>query len=401
MIEIRRITAEELLMTRRIEAVVFNARHDFSKEEKPDELANPPEWKWATFEDGKMTSSLVEIPYTIRFDGRDARMSGIGGVGTLPEARRGGKVRRIFEKMLPEEYEKGYVFSCLTPFSHAFYRMFGYELCCARSEIRVATRHFERQKLRGTFRPMLPGDDLTDLKAIHAAYIDGLNQGIRRDDWPDDRAWKRFLRDDPIKSGVFVYAWYDETGKPGAYIEYQDVKEGDHHNMFIRELSFTGSDALRGVLSIISGLGSQFREMVWPVMPTFLDPMDFIDHMWEVEQKINPRDMTRVINVKAALEAMRRPRGEGSYTIEVADPLIGANAGRYLVEYGPEGTRVAPTAKDADMACDIPSLSQLVLGYRTIDNALRTRPRGLEVSANLDTLREVFTLRPQHVTEYF
>jgi predicted acetyltransferase len=118
--------------------------------------------------------------------------------------------------------------------------------------------------------------------------------------------------------------------------------------------------------------------------------------------------MTRVIIVQKALELMRRPAGEGclpsgngSYVLDVSDEMISANRGRYLVEYGPEGTRVSRTKKDADICCDIPALSQLITGYRTLENALRTKQAGLEVCGNREILDKVFTLRPQHITEYF
>jgi len=111
--------------------------------------------------------------------------------------------------------------------------------------------------------------------------------------------------------------------------------------------------------------------------------------------------MTRVINVKAALEKMRIPPGTGGYVIEVEDSNITANTGKYLVEFGPEGSRVSPTQKDSHIRCDIRVLSQLVTGYRTLENALLSRQSGLEVYGNLETLNRVFTLRPQHITEYF
>jgi predicted acetyltransferase len=114
-----------------------------------------------------------------------------------------------------------------------------------------------------------------------------------------------------------------------------------------------------------------------------------------------PRDMTRVINVKAALEMMRRPCGEGQYVIEIEDDHIKANSGRYLVEFGSESTRVTQTKKNADLQCDLLTLSQLVTGYRTLENALYTRREGLEIYDNIETLERVFTLRPQHITEYF
>ncbi|MDR3121542.1 MAG: GNAT family N-acetyltransferase [Clostridiales bacterium] len=406
MLEVRRITAEEVTQARKISTVVFNFRGDYTKEAAPDPLDHPPEWTWAAFEGGKMASSMVEIEYVMRFDGHDAKMSGIGGVGTLPEERRGGKVREIFLRLLPEAYERGVVFSNLTPFSHAFYRKFGYELCCARNEIQVETRVFEKSRLRGEFTQFFPGGDTAVLQEVHAAYIADLNHGIRRDVWPDDRAWRSFTRDDPYQKGSFLYVWRNAAGEPRGYIKYQHEFVEGKNRMNVRELAFLDTEALYAIFSLVGGLSAQIDTLIW-MAPTFLDPADFADVSWDVRQRIVPRDMTRIVNVRAALELMRRPEGEGVYVVEVSDPIIGANAGRWLVEYGPEGSRVTATQKDADLRCDMPTLAQLVTGYRTLGNALRTSRAQLELcgggarGSRVATLHRVFTQRPQHVTEYF
>jgi predicted acetyltransferase len=337
----------------------------------------------------------------MRFDGHSVKMSGIGGVGTLPEARKGGHVRHTFEKLLPEACETGVVFSNLTPFNHNFYRKFGYELACARNEISIAAREFTSLKMRGNFTQIFPGDDTSALQEVHRAYIADINHGICRDYWSDNRAWKIFTKKDPYTTGTYLYLWRDDTGKPRGYIKYQHESSNDGAQMNVQELAFTDRDALYGVLSLVGGLNAQFKTFMWP-MPTFLEVSDFLPiNLWDIHQKIVPRDMTRIVNVKTALELMRRPAGEGSWVVEVTDTVIPANQGRFLVEYGPEGNRVTVTKKDADIHCDIPALSQLVTGYRTLENALRTRQTGLAVSGNRETLDKVFTLRPQHITEYF
>jgi len=98
---------------------------------------------------------------------------------------------------------------------------------------------------------------------------------------------------------------------------------------------------------------------------------------------------------------MRRPKNEGEYVIEVEDESITANSGKYLVQFGAHGTKVSMTKKDADISCDALTLSQLVTGYRSLENALYSRREGLEVHGNLETLKAVFTERSQHITEYF
>jgi predicted acetyltransferase len=401
MIEIRRLTKEDMPQLDKMHTIVYNLRKDYAEsEEKKDDDENPPHWSWGAFENGKFRAGLVETDFLMRFDGHSVKMSGIGGVGTLPEARKGGLIRQIFERLLPQAYEQGVIFSNLTPFSHDFYRMFGYEVACARNNIEIAANEFLKLKPTGEFIPVFPGDDTTALREIHSEYIRDLNHGICRDYLPDNRAWKRFTKSDPYATGTFLYLWKDENGVPLSYIKYQDQEDDGEHIMSVAELTFVDRKGLYGALGIVGGLSAQFKQFRW-LMPTFIDPCDLIGNAWEINQHINPRDMTRIINVTSALEKMRRPSGEGAYIVAVADPHIQANTGNYLVEFGPEGSRVSRTDKKADIQCDMQMLSQLVTGYRTLENALRSRQSGLEVYGNEETLRRVFTLRPQHVTEYF
>jgi predicted acetyltransferase len=412
MIEIRRLTPAELPQLFKMFTIVYNQRRDYTDDEqknkKDDPLEHPAEWAWGAFDRGKLLSGMFEIDFRMRFDSRDVKMSGIGGVGTLPEARTGGLVRQIFEKLLPEAYENGVIFSNLTPFSHDFYRMFGYEVACARNQIEIPAKEFLKLKPTGEFIPIFPGDDTAALQEVHSAYIRDLNHGICRDYWPDNRAWKRFTQSDPYTTGTFLYLWKDERGIPRGYIKYQDQEGDEGHIMSVLELAFIDREGLYGALGIVGGLSAQFKQFRW-LMPAFIDPCDLISNTWEIDQQIRPRDMTRIINVAAALEKMRYPlgtpsgasSGEGAYTIAVEDAHIPANTGSYLVEFEPEGSRVSRTNKKADIQCDMRMLSQLVTGYRTLENALRSRQSGLEVFGNEETLRRVFTLRPQHVTEYF
>jgi len=402
MTEIRRLETEDLIQFYRIHTIVYNMRRDFSKEEnkKIDPLDHPAHWACGVFENKKLLAGMYEIDYLMRFDGHSVKMTGIGGVGTLPEARNGGHIRRIFEKLLPSAYEKGVVFSCLTPFSHDFYRKFGYEVACARNNISISTGDLSDVKPKGEYVHILPGDDTSLLAEIHSAYIENINHGIHRDYWQENRAWKLFTKEDPCATGTYLYLWKDENGKARSYIKYKDVVEDGDHNMHVTELVFIDKKGLYGALGIVGGLSAQFENFKW-LMPTFLDPYDFIGDAWSVESEFKPRDMTRVVNVKAALELMRRPCCEGKYVIEVEDKNIAANSGKYLVEFSPNGTKVSSTTKNTDIHCDILTLSQLVTGYRTLENALYSRQEGIEVYGNEKTLNCVFTQRPGHITEYF
>jgi predicted acetyltransferase len=254
--------------------------------------------------------------------------------------------------------------------------------------------------MHGTFSPVFAGDDTTVLNDIHKAYIANLNHGIRRDYWPGNKAWKMFTESDPYKTGTFLYLWRNEKGEAKSYMKYfHSVEDGDN-TINIKELAYVDREGMYGALSLLSGMSSQYSNFTWKA-PTFINATDIVDELWELNISYSPSYQTRIVNVPKALELMRRPEGSGRYTVEVDDDFMPVNNGTYLVEYSPSGSKVSKTDDDADLSCDMPVLSQLVMGYRTLDDALVTRKEGLDVNDNIETLRKVFTARPQHCSETF
>jgi predicted acetyltransferase len=402
MSEIRRLEKEDLIQFYKMHTVVYNMRRNYSKDESKeiDLLDHPANWAWGVFEGKKLLAGMLDIDFLMNFDGHSVKLSGIGGVGTLPEARKGGHIRRIFEQLLLKSYENDFVFSNLSPFSHDFYRKFGYEICCARNNISIPAGDFLGIKPYGEYVQILPGDDTSLLEQVHSAYIANVNHGIHRNYWPDNRAWKRFTREDPYSTGTYLYLWKNEKGEAKSYIKYKHTQDDGDNNMSVSDLIFADKEGLYGALGFVGGLSAQFENFKWQ-MPSFIDPTDFTGNAWSIEMRINPREMTRVINVKTALELMRRPDFAGEYVIEVEDENITANTAKYHVEFAPEGSKVSVTSRETNIKCDIRVLSQLVIGYRSLENAMYSRQNGLEVINKVDMLKNVFTLRPQHITEYF
>jgi len=407
MTELRRLKDEEMPLLSRLHSVVYNNRRDFLKEgDKRDPLSLPADWSWGIFENGRLQSGLTEINYLMNFDGNSVPMSGIAGVGTLPESRKGGLVRTIFEKLLPEAYERGVIFSCLAPFSYSYYRQFGYEISCARNRINIPMKDFSHLKLRGNFTQIFPGDDTSCLAKVHSEYIKKVNHGIHRDYWPENLAWRDFTNNDPYAKGIFLYQWIDDSGEPGGHVKYEVKKEPNKTIASISELIFKDNASLYGILSLFGAQNAQVDAFEW-LMPSYIDPMDIMAALssndMEIEQRLIHRDMTRVINVKAALEMMRTTdtSGNAEFCIGVEDNLISANNASFLVEFGKQGKRVSITNKEPDIKCNIPALSQLITGYRSLDNMLFTKKSGLEIYGKKNMLSGFFTQRPQHMTEYF
>ena len=395
---IRRIKKEEKVFADRMRSIAFNFILDESKKDQVmDSPTWPEDWTWGYFEDSRMVSCMTAIPYAMRFDGHTVAMTGIGGVASLPETRHGGKIRKIFEVLFKEEYEKGTEFTGLTPFSHSYYRKFGYELCNDRKEIVIEGRTFKKLKPIGKFVQHFPGDPTDILQMIHEKYIRDINQTIVRNHWADDLAWRLFTNSNPYKDSVYTYIWYDDHKTPRGYVSFRREMNGMQASLIMREIIYMDGEALYNLLAFFSQLS--FAEFRWDA-PVFTPIADIFTENWDFKQNLIPRDMLRVIHVQRVLEKMRQPKGSGSYVVEIEDSMIQENCGRFLVEYSPERKQVSKTDRTADMNCDIPALSQLVSGYRTLDDLLLCK-EGIQIYKNKELLSDVFTSRRSHLSENF
>ena len=84
---------------------------------------------------GLTVSSLLLLPYVMRFHGAETKMSYIYGAGTLPRHRMKGHMGRLIRMALHEAAARGDVFVGLVPASdrlRQYYSRFGFSTVCYR-----------------------------------------------------------------------------------------------------------------------------------------------------------------------------------------------------------------------------------------------------------------------------
>ena len=106
------------------------------------------------------------------------------------------------------------------------------------------------------------------------------------------------------------------------------------------------------LVAYVKGLG---RPLDDPIRFRLTDPRrvritEVTDHLW-----------VRVVDPASSLAA-RRYRVEDRLVIELADPFLPANAGRWLVEGGPDGADAHRTTAPPDLVMSAPELGALYLG---------------------------------------
>jgi predicted acetyltransferase len=413
--DIRPITPEEKIMKTKIQAIAFLVSEDFSKaSENPEEFREGYETCRAAFDDsGKMCSCLELIPFEVRFDGNTVPMGGIGGVASLPEDRNKRYIRNIFELSMKEMYEKGYVFSYLYPFSHQYYRKFGYELNMTLIKYSInisAFRHFEQT---GDLKLYTDDMDPAYIIGLYDVFIKDKNLAVIR----TEKLWKQFFKKSPYKDNVYLYIWYEKSGKAGGYVKFHVEKNSNgKNNMNVDEFVWQDRAAFTGILGFIGNLSAQIEKMIWSA-PSFVNLLPLFSEPYEVKQEILTYGMNRVVNVEKAIEMMSSPLGCGEVTISVKDEFFPLNTGNYTIAWddhanseknihaeksidADKSTHIVTRSKKApDMVCDVQALSQLITGFVAIDELGFAGK--IDISGNKSALRQVFPKKKLFINDYF
>ena len=191
--EIRQLKGEERFRAALIAAVAFHQRLD-DPEKARLESEKETEQHWGAFhEDGTLMAHIINNQFMSMLDGTPVRNGGIGAVSTLPEYRMEGAVKEIFRALLASAYKDGEVISTLYPFSHAFYRKFGYETVCWKNIYEFSPSVLRGYAFSGEARLWKQGAPVSEWTELYNRFSSSYNLAIIRDDRRMEDHLKRLL----------------------------------------------------------------------------------------------------------------------------------------------------------------------------------------------------------------
>lgn len=395
--KIRPILINEEITASKIQSIAFALSSDFeSTQEQEKKGVESYKTCRALFDDnGKMCSCLELLPFEAMFNGKVVPMSGIGGVATLPEEIGKRYAQQLMAYCMEEMYEKGDVFSYLYPFSHVYYRKFGYELNMKANNYSIPVDSFKIFKERKSLKLYLPKEDPHDIKKIYNEFIYDKNLALVRN---KDR-WNRFFDKDPYKDNVYIYIMYHSDNQPAGYIKYNvNKKVFDNKEMVIDELIWLDFDALRGIFAFIAGHAPQFRYVKWRA-PEFMDIGLLFPEPYHIECHVSTKGMNRIVNVQKCLELLEVPEQSGDVVIEVIDNFLSKNSGKYCVKWENGSLEVTKSQRDADIICDVQSLSQLATGFSTPKQLYRLNK--VKLSGKALAAERLFTRKDLYINDGF
>ena len=382
----RNLKKEEMKEVKKLQSNVYFMKYD---EDKP--VVNPDidkiRWKFArgAFTDkGKLAAVLEIIPFKSFLDGIKVGSGGIAGVATLLEYRRRGAVKNLLKNAFEEMNEKGDVMSYLYPFSHEYYRKYGYSQGSYGDMITADITQFKDFNSDGYTKQYFPGDGFDDLKRVYNKFARKYNCCIAREDW----RWKSLFSGDPYKTNERVFIRYSQKGKPIAYIKMKTKEVSAYtYNMVVVEAAWTEYEGLLGMIAIINGYKGDFKKLKLDVPAGF--PIELlVKETWELEVNRNHTGMNRIINAEKALGIIRKPEDSGKVIISLIDEHAPWNTGNWLVEWDKIESQVSKTKKEADIKCTAPSFSQLVTGHMPL-NYMQLKT-DVEIKGNKNTLEKLF-----------
>jgi len=364
---LRHMTNDDLLAYKHLCSVCYLYKDTDPAEAQPEEKL----WeKVGVFaEDGTMLSAMTQIDYTARFEGQDVKLLGIGGVVTDPMARGQRGVRQMFEEGLPRLRDAGYVFSALYPFSHQFYRKFGYELGGIRREATFPVYGLRKDLYRAEeIIRVLPEEDDRGMAQVYEKYAADKNFAIHR----TSDMWKDMRRGTPWDSLKHAYVLRDK-GEPIAFWVGQAERGADGvKTLVIRQMAYVGRKGCEAIFAMIRGY-NEFSKVRMQV-PDEIEMRFLLTDPHELEfEKTSGGGMMRIMDVERALAMLKAPVLPGRFVVEVSDGQIPQNNGCFLVEgdgYALSVSRVKDVS--ADLRCTINGLTALVVGTQEFEDGIRT-----------------------------
>jgi predicted acetyltransferase len=318
-------------------------------------------------ESGRPVAGLTLIPMAQLFGGRAVPMTGVNLVGTAPEARGRGVATRLMEASVREMRASGVPISTLYPAKQTLYRRVGWEIAGARWELSVGARDIDVTSRDLAVRASGP-DDLPAIRTLHRESITGATGPIERPDF----MWRRVV--DPPKRDALGFVVEGAAGPEGYVYLHVARSEGLRQELTITDLAAATPSAARRLLRFLADHDSLADRIVWFGNPA--DPLlGFLaEFVWK--GRVFFPWMVRILDVKAALEARGYPLGlRAELHLEIEDPLLAENAGRFVLEVA-DGTGRVRSGGRGSIRAHVRGLAAIYGGWIT--------PRAARTLALLD-----------------
>ncbi|MFN8508787.1 MAG: GNAT family N-acetyltransferase [Dehalococcoidia bacterium] len=365
-VEIRPCRQDEIEEYSRVVAYVF-------AEDSPDamneEIRNTsPDWTTCAFVDGRLATTMGAYPFTVRLNGNPVHMGGVTQVGTLPNYRRQGLLRKVMQQGFETMRERNQPFAILWASMAAIYQRFGYGIAAdmATYEFDPRVAQFEtRHEAPGSITMTTAEEAFATIKQLYIQWAGPRNMAIHRASvlWQADN-----LR--PARKGAPVYAavYRNADGEARGHVTYgtrnrERAAPGPGQELKVTDFIALDMEAYRALWEYLCR-----HDLVGTiVMPNVL-PVDdpapgLLLEPRMLQRRTQDAIWMRVVHVEKALAA--RPYGtRGELTVRIdGDAMCPWNDATWLIETDGPAAMVSRTDRAPDLTMRPNGLAPLISGH--------------------------------------
>ena len=291
-------------------------------------------------------------------------------VGVAPTHRRRGLLTRMMHRQLEEVAAAGREpIAVLWASETKIYPRYGYGMAAQRLQADIMTREIKLADPPGlaapdgTLRLVAPAEAIPDLAKVYEQLR------ATRVGWSsrDDRWWRFVLSDEPSQRegatplhGVV----YDTPHGPAGYAIWRAESHWDDHGpdakVRVREVVATVPAAYLVLWRFLLSLDLTRKASV-----PFLALDEPLQHLVDEPRRLGARATdslwVRIVDLPKALAARRYVTGV-DVVLDVQDPLLPQNTGRWRLTGGPDGATCTRTDDPADLSCTVLELGAAYLG---------------------------------------
>jgi predicted acetyltransferase len=342
-------------------------------------------------QDGQVVGHATALTRDLTVPGAIIPAAHVTGVGVLPTHRRRGILTQLMRKQLEDLATAGREpIAVLWASESAIYPRFGYGPASTRLSLEITNREVRlttpAAPPSGRLRLIKPATAGDELEAVYERVrADRVGFSSRGEKW-----WKHLLIDHndehDDQTGPYGVLYTDDRGPAGYALWRSEGKWsewGPDGVVGVREMVADGPEAYETIWRFLLGIDLTRTVKHWhaatdePVQYLVDDPRRlgrrYLDGLW-----------IRIVDLAAALEARQYTTALDA-VVEVTDPLIPANAGRWRLSGGPDKISCTRTDDAPDFACSITELGAAYLGGTSLA-ALAAAGRLRRLTGNLPSV---------------
>ncbi len=357
-------------------ASVLSTSFGLAEDKVLQNLVNNPRFNFlhvivAEYE-GEIIGTVTIIPVQMWLSGVPINTGAVAAMAVLPEFRRRGIAAKLMEFGTVRMFAEGRALSVLFPYSHKYYRQFGYGTIGDVHAYRISPNNLMVFSEGHKVRPFTP-EDLPMMRVMYKGQMTWHNGWFTRsNNW-----WNKIIESWP---NIMVF---DNEGMIEGYYAYE-IRQGrrGEQELHIKELFAAEDAAYRGLIGYLAAQNEAdvveyLAPPDTPLRHSLRQPRadNAENRGWIFNDlcHITPGVMGRIINLPAALTARFYTRQmQGERVIKVTDPLIPTNEEALLFRLidGRAETRPVDDRKP-QVETDIAALTQILCGYLSPFDARR------------------------------